>query len=108
MKNRYEALLVLDTQGKEDTVKDLTDRLEKDFTAVGAQVEQVQRMERREFSYVAGHLTGGYFVNFIFGAEGASLDKLRAKFKLDPEVYRYHFQKLRPQDAPKKERAKRA
>ena len=31
MKNRYEGLLVLDTQGKEDTVKDVIDRLEKDF-----------------------------------------------------------------------------
>ena len=110
MQNRYEALLVLDTQGKEETVKDITDRLEKDFTAAGAKVEQVQRMERREFSYVAGPLTGGFFVNFIFQAEGTVLDKLRAKFKLDPEVYRQHIQKLRPQDAakPKKDRAKRA
>ena len=107
MKNRYEALLVLDSQGKEETVKDITDRLEKDFKAAGAQVEQVQRMERREFSYVAGPLTGGYFVNFIFQSEGEALDKLRAKFRLDPEVYRHHIQKLRPQDAPKKERAKR-
>ncbi|MEY2561479.1 MAG: hypothetical protein QOG51_1894, partial [Verrucomicrobiota bacterium] len=28
MKNRYEALLVLDTQGRDDTVKDVVDRLE--------------------------------------------------------------------------------
>ena len=28
MKNRYEALLVLNTTGKEDTVKDIVDRLE--------------------------------------------------------------------------------
>jgi small subunit ribosomal protein S6 len=101
MKNRYEGLLVLDTQGKEDTVKDVIERLETDFKKEGAQVEQVQRLEKREFSYAAGHLTGGFFVNFVFEADPAVLDKLRAKFKLDPEVYRQHFQKLRPKKAAK-------
>ena len=94
MKNRYEGLLVLDTQGKEESVKDLIERLEKDFAKEGADIEQVQRMERKEFSYVAGPLTGGYFVNFVFAAEPTALDKLRVKFKLDPEVYRQHFQKF--------------
>ena len=31
MKNRYEALLVLNAQGKEDTIKDIVDRLESEF-----------------------------------------------------------------------------
>ena len=102
MKNRYEGLLVLDTQGKEDTVKDVIDRLEKDFKKEGADVEQVQKMEKREFSYAAGPLAGGYFVNFVFNAEPTVIDKLRAKFKLDPEVYRQNYQKLRPKKAAKK------
>ena len=100
-KHRYEGLLVLDTQGKEDTVKDVIERLESDFKKEGADIEQVQKMERREFTYAAGHLNGGYFVNFVFQAEPTVLDKLRAKFKLDPEVYRQHFQKLRPKKAAK-------
>ena len=54
MKNRYEGLLVLDTQGKEDTVKETIERLEKDFEKEGAAVEQVQKMEKRDFSYSAG------------------------------------------------------
>ena len=37
MKNRYEALLVLNTQGKEDTVKDVVDRLESEFQKEGAE-----------------------------------------------------------------------
>ena len=102
MKNRYEGLLVLDTQGKEDTVKDVIDRLEKDFKKEGADVEQVQKMEKREFSYAAGALTGGYFVNFVFNAEPTVIDKLRAKFKLDPEVYRQNYQKLTAKKAVKK------
>ncbi len=102
MKNRYEGLLVLDTQGKEETVKDLVERLEKDFTKEGADVEQVQKMEKREFSYVAGALSSGYFVNFVFSAEPTVLAKLRLKFGLDPEVYRQHYQKLHAKKVAKK------
>jgi small subunit ribosomal protein S6 len=94
MKHRYESLLVLDTQGKEDTVKETIERLEKDFAKEGADVESVQKMEKRDFTYAAGHLSSGYFVNFVFEAEPGVLDKLRAKFKLDPEIYRQHYQKL--------------
>ncbi len=96
MKNRYEALLVLNTQGKEDTVKDVVDRLEAEFQKEGAEIEQVQKMDKRQFSYVAGELDAGHFVNFIFHADSQLITKLRSKFKLDPEVYRQHYQKLRP------------
>jgi ribosomal protein S6 len=51
MNHRYEALLVLNTQGKEDTVKEITDRLESEFQKEGAQIEQVQTMDKRHFSY---------------------------------------------------------
>lgn len=96
MKNRYEALLVLNTQGKEDTVKDIVDRLEGEFQKEGAQVEQVQKMDKRQFSYQAGELDSGHFVNFIFHADSQLITKLRSKFKLDPEVYRQHYQRLKP------------
>lgn len=96
MKNRYEALLVLNTQGKEDTIKDVVDRLEGEFQKEGAEIEQVQKMDKRQFSYQAGELDAGHFVNFIFHADPQLITKLRSKFKLDPEVYRQHYQRLRP------------
>ena len=96
MKNRYEALIVLNTQGKEDTVKDIVDRLEDEFTKEGAQIEQVQKMDKRQFSYQAGELDSGHFVNFIFHADSQLITQLRSKFKLDSEVYRQHYQRLRP------------
>ena len=96
MKNRYEALLVLNTQGKEETVKDIVDRLEGEFQKEGAQIEQVQKMDKRQFSYQAGELDSGHFVNFIFHADSQLITKLRSKFKLDPEVYRQHYQRLKP------------
>jgi small subunit ribosomal protein S6 len=104
MKNRYEALIVLNTQGKEDTVKDIVDRLESEFQKEGAEIEQVQKMDRRPFSYVAGPLESGFYVNFVFHADPQLITKLRSKFKLDPEVYRQHYQRLRAK-SEKKERA---
>jgi small subunit ribosomal protein S6 len=95
MKNRYEALLVLNTQGKEETVKDIVDRLESEFQKEGAEIEQIQKMDKRQFSYMAGPLDSGFYVNFVFHADPQLITKLQAKFKLDPEVYRQHYQRLR-------------
>ena len=94
MKNKYEALLVLNTKGNEDGANKIIDRLEGDFKKEGADVEQVQRLDRRHFSYVAGPLDSGYFVNFIFNAEPALIDKLKGKLKLDADIYRAHYQKI--------------
>jgi small subunit ribosomal protein S6 len=104
MKNRYEALLVLNAQGTEDTIKDIIDRLESEFRKEGADIEHVQKMDKRQFSYVAGPLDSGHYVNFIFQAEPPLITKLRTKFKLDPEVYRQNYMRL-PEKKEKKERA---
>ncbi len=103
MKRRYEALLVLNVKGTEDSTKDVIDRLEGEFKGEGAEVEQIQKMDKREFSYVAGSLDAGYYVNFIFNAEPQVIDKLRSKFRLDHEVYRQHYQKLLPKKVALKE-----
>src|SRR5712691_10457046 len=104
MKNRYEALLVLNSQGKEDSVHDIVERLESEFKKEGAEIEQVQKMDKRQFSYVAGPLDAGFYVNFVFHADPQLVTKLRSKFKLDPEVYRQHYQRLPEKKAkpPKK------
>ena len=105
MKKRYEALIVLNAQGTEDTIKDIIDRLESDFKKEGAEVEQVQKMDKRQFAYMAGALDSGYYVNFVFRAEPDLVAKLRSKFKLDPEVYRQNYVRLN-QPKEKKESAK--
>ena len=94
MKNRYEALLVLNIKGGDEAVKETIERLEGDFAKEGAKIESVQKMDRRHFSYVKGKLDAGYYVNFIFEATPIVLEKLRAKFKLDAEIYRHNYAKL--------------
>lgn len=107
MKNRYEALFVLNSQGKDDTIREIIERLESEFQKEGAQIEQVQKMDKHQFSYVAGPLDSGFYVNFIFNAEPQLVTRLRTKFKLDPEVYRQNYQRLREKkEKPAKKMAK--
>ncbi|HEU0208316.1 MAG TPA: 30S ribosomal protein S6 [Candidatus Udaeobacter sp.] len=104
MNRHYEALLVLNTHAKEDNVKEMIERLESEFEKEGARVEQVQKMDKRHFSYMAGALDTGYYVNFILNADPQSIVRLRSKFKLDPDVYRQHYQRLeeKKEKTPKK------
>jgi len=86
MNKRYEALIALDIRGREEAVKDTIERLEKFFKAEGAQIEQVQRLEKRELSYEHRHQNSAYFVNFVFEAEPQLIAKFRSKLKLDADV----------------------
>jgi small subunit ribosomal protein S6 len=94
MKHRYEGLLILNVKGTDEGVKEIIERLEGDFKNEGAVIEQVQKMDRRQFTYVAGPLDSGYYVNFLFSAEPEAVTKLQSKLTLDEEVYRQHFQRL--------------
>ena len=94
MKNRYEALLILNIKGGDEAVKESIERLEGDFAKEGAKIESVQKMDRRHFSYVKGKLDSGFYVNFIFEGTPDVLEKLRGKFNLDAEVYRQDYKKL--------------
>lgn len=108
MKNRYEGLLILNVKGGEEGAKEVTERLEAVFKKAGATVEQVQKMGNRAFSYAAGDLSNGYYVNFVFQAAADVLAKLQAKLKLDEQVYRQHYLRLgaaKPVKAPRTPKA---
>ena len=92
--NRYEALLALNTRGKEETIKDTIERLENVLKAEGASVEQVQRLEKRELAYETDHLKSAYFVNFVFEAAPSVINKLRTKLKLDNDILLQNYLKL--------------
>jgi small subunit ribosomal protein S6 len=94
MKNRYECLLVVDTRGQEDSVKEIIERLEAEFAKEGATVEQVQKMDKRPLAYSPRHIDSAYYVNFIFEADPTLITKLRGKFKLDPIIFLQHYQRL--------------
>ena len=55
MNRYYEALLVLNTQAKEENVKEMIERLESEFQKEGARVEQVHKMEFLHTLYAELH-----------------------------------------------------
>ena len=93
-KHRYEGLLALNVKGKEDGAQKIIERLEKEFKAEGCEIESVQKMDTRHFSYVAGKLDSGFYVNFVFAAPPEALNKLQTRFKLDEDVYRQQYGRL--------------
>ena len=95
-KRRYEVLLVLNTKGKEEGANELIDAIEKQIKAAKVDVEQIQRLEKRTFSYPSKKRTGGYYVNYIVHAMPEQIESLQAKWKLDPVIHLQHYQKLKP------------
>ena len=92
---RYEGLFILNTAGKEDSVKDTIDKISADITAAGGKVETVQKMDKRPFSRVANKRhSAGFYVNIIFAGEPSSVEQLRHRFGLNPEVFRVMFTEM--------------
>lgn len=111
MKHYYEILLALNIAGsKEEEVKELLERIEKIMVAEGATVEQVQRLERKEFSYPHDHLKAAYYVNFVVILEPAVVEKIRQKLRLVEEVtlQNYYRKGTAAGDEPKRTTKKKA
>ena len=89
---RYEGLFILDTAGKEDTIKDTIDKISAEVTAGGGKIETVQKMDKRNFSRVADKRhPAGYYVNFIFEGPAGTIAQLRTRLALNEDVFRTMF-----------------
>jgi small subunit ribosomal protein S6 len=93
MSRNYEAMIVLDMKGKEDTVETLVSQLTREFEASGAKLQQVDNLGKRKFPYAPRHVESGYFVNFLFDSEPAAVDALKAKLKLNNNIYMQYYQR---------------
>jgi ribosomal protein S6 len=89
---RYEGLFILNTAGKEETLKDTIDKISADITAAGAKVETVQKMDKKSFARVADRKqTAGFYANIIFESDAATLAQLRHKFSINEDIFRVLF-----------------
>jgi len=89
---RYEGLLILDTAGKEEGIKDVIDKVSAEITAAGGRVETVQKMDKRSFSRVANKKhTAGFYVNYIFTAPPETVNQLRSRLAVNDDVFRALF-----------------
>jgi ribosomal protein S6 len=89
---KYEGLFILDTAGREESVKDIIDKVSNEITAGGGKIETVQKMEKKPFMRVSNKkYTAGYYVNIIFEAEPAKVNALKNRFALNTDVFRVMF-----------------
>ena len=89
---RYEGLFILNTAGKEESIKDALDKISADIATVGGKVETVQKMDKKAFSRIADKKhTAGYYANIIFAGTPAIIAQLHSKFSLNEEVFRVLF-----------------
>jgi len=108
MKHYYEILLALKVGSQEEEIKALLERLEKLMVAEGATVEEVQRLERKEFSYPHNHLKAAYYVNFVAVLEPATVEKIRQKLTLVEEVtLQNYYRKGSAETAAKPKKARK-
>jgi ribosomal protein S6 len=99
---RYEGLFILNTAGREDTIKDTLDKISAEISTAGGKVETVQKMERKHFSRVADKKhSAGFYANVIFSGTPAIITQLNTKFALNDEVFRVLFT-LSPEPKPAK------
>ena len=86
---RYEGLFILDTAGKEETIKDTIDKISAEITALGGKVETVQKMDKRNFMRVADKKhNAGFYVNVIFEGQPSVVDQLKHRFAMSDDVFR--------------------
>lgn len=103
MPRTYEGLFILNTAGKDESSKELIEKLEKDIQTAGGKINKVERLDKRPFARVAQKLDAGYYVNIVFQMSPENLAAFRNKLKLDENVFRVMF--LRPDTASKAVRA---
>lgn len=94
MSRKYESLIVLNTTGNESSVDDLVKTVADAIEAEGAKLDEVKQIGKRDFAYNARHLAGGHYVNYIFEAEAAQVEKIQSSLKLNKVVHLQHYQRL--------------
>ena len=91
MKRKYDAMIVLDMKGKEESVEQLVSGLGREMELSGAKLEEIDHLGKRKFPYSPRHVESGYFVNFKIEADNAALDSMRAKFRLNEHIYQQQY-----------------
>ena len=94
MKRKYQAMIVLDLKGKEESVEQLVSGISREMEKSGLKLEQIDQIGKRKFPFNPRHVEAGYFVNIQFEAETTALEGIRSKLKLNENVYQQYYQRL--------------
>ena len=91
MKRKYEGLIVLNTRGKEESVDNIVSKIGREMELDGAKLDQIDHLGKKTFPYGSKKLTDGYFVSYQIEAEPATLEKVKARLRLHPNVHQQNF-----------------
>lgn len=94
MKRKYEGVYVLKMQGQEEGVEEMVTTITKELEDNGASLEQIDRLGRKEFAHTNhAKQSHGYYVQFQFEAEPATVDSVEARLKLNDQVMLQHYRR---------------
>ena len=68
-----------------------TAALIRDIAGHHRAIEEIDHLGKRKFPYSPRHVESGYFVNFKIEADNDALDSMRAKFRLNENVYQQQY-----------------
>ena len=89
---RYEGLFILNTSGKEESIKEALDKVSNEISTAGGKIETVQKMEKKSFARIADkRFASGFYANVIFSSTPAIIGALQKKFALNEEIFRVIF-----------------
>jgi small subunit ribosomal protein S6 len=93
MSRKYEATIVIDPKGKDDSVENIVNLITRDFEQGGAKLEQVDNLGKKKFQTAPRHVDGGFYVHILFSGGPTSVDAIQGKLKLNSNIYLSHFQR---------------
>ena len=97
----YEGLFILNSAAREESLKEIIDKISAEIAAAGAKIVTIQKMDKKTFSRVADRKhSAGYYVNILFESEPAAIAKLRHHFVNNEEVFRVLFTTAAPPKPP--------
>jgi len=94
MKRKYEGVFVLRMQGQEEAIDDMVNAITKEMESVGIVLEEINRLGRKEFAHMNhAKQKAGYYVQYHFESEPATVDEVEAKLKLNDNVMLQHYRR---------------
>lgn len=94
MSRKYEALIVIDTKGKEKSISDFENEISKELEEGGAKIGEASQLGRKTFAYNARKLDGAHYIQYNFESEPTAIDAIKAKLALNSDVYMQYYQRV--------------
>lgn len=93
MKRTYEAMIVIDTKGKEEGIDQIINQVSREMEKAGAKLEQIDNLGKRNLPYSPRHVTAAHFVTVQFQAESPTVSAIEARLKLNENIYQQYYQR---------------